>query len=209
MCITKYISLMIFSLMMLVLLTPAYAEVKTIEADGYYIMGDGLDENQAVAKERARADAKRAASEQAGLFIESISEVKNSKLTRDEIRTISSTVLQVKSDPVKLEVEGSSVKFHCHMVALVDTANVTSQLKQDKSELEEATRRNKELAEENARINAELAELKAKFKTATEPEKQEIKAEVKRNETQFTVAQLIEKGDNLISRLGGKADILG
>ena len=52
---------------------PVFAEVQTVEADGYYIMGDGLDENQAVAKERARADAKRVASEQAGFFIESIS----------------------------------------------------------------------------------------------------------------------------------------
>ena len=35
----------------------ALAEVRMIEADGYYIMGDGPEENAAVAKERARADA--------------------------------------------------------------------------------------------------------------------------------------------------------
>ena len=37
----------------------AFAEVRVIEADGYYIMGDGPEENAAVAKERARADARR------------------------------------------------------------------------------------------------------------------------------------------------------
>ena len=174
---------------------PVSAEVQTIEADGYYIMGDGLEENQVVAKERAKANAKRSAAEQAGIFIESISEVKDGKLTKDEIRTIASTVLQIKSDEVNLEVEGKSVKFHCHIVALVDTANVTPQLKQDKKELEEATQRLKEMEKENARINTELAALKEKFKVASEPEKQEIKAEVKRNETQFTAVLWFEKGN--------------
>ena len=72
-----------------------FAEVKVVEADGYYIMGDGPEESQAVAKERARADAKRVASEQAGLYVESITEIKKSKLSRDEIRTISANVLEV------------------------------------------------------------------------------------------------------------------
>ena len=49
----------------------ALAEVRMIEADGYYIMGDGPEENATVAKERARADARRAASEQAGLYVAS------------------------------------------------------------------------------------------------------------------------------------------
>ena len=56
-----------------------HAAIKVVEADGYYIMGDGPEENQAVAKERARADAKRAASEQAGIYVESIYEVKMSE----------------------------------------------------------------------------------------------------------------------------------
>ena len=64
-----------------------FAEVRVIEADGYYIMGDGPEENAAVAKERARADARRAASEQAGLYVAGMTEVKKGKLIRDEIRT--------------------------------------------------------------------------------------------------------------------------
>ena len=99
---------------------PVFAEVQTVEADGYYIMGDGLDENQAVAKERARANAKRVASEQAGLFIESISEVKGGKLSKDEIRTIASTVLQIKSDSVNLEVENEDFNDHVEKLELFE-----------------------------------------------------------------------------------------
>ena len=50
-----------------------HAEKIIIVADGYSIMGDGPEENPAVAQERARKDAKRAASEKAG----GITEVKN------------------------------------------------------------------------------------------------------------------------------------
>ncbi|WP_074696914.1 hypothetical protein [Selenomonas sp. KH1T6] len=84
----------------------AFAEVRVIEADGYYIMGDGPEENAAVAKERARADARRAASEQAGLYVAGMTEVKKGKLTRDEIRTISVAVMEVKEDNVTPEVGG-------------------------------------------------------------------------------------------------------
>ena len=173
----------------------AFAEVRVIEADGYYIMGDGPEENAAVAKERARADARRAASEQAGLYVAGMTEVKKGKLTRDEIRTISAAVLEVKEDDVTPEVLGGTViQYHCHMKAVVDTGSITDQLRQDRQSFVEAVQRNKELEAENARINAELAELKERYKTASESQKQEINREVKRNEDEFTAVQWNEKG---------------
>ncbi len=173
----------------------ALAEVRVIEADGYYIMGDGPEENAAVAKERARADARRAASEQAGLYVAGMTEVKKGKLTRDEIRTISAAVLEVKEDNVTPEVLGGTViQYHCRMKAVVDTGSITDQLRQDRQSFVEAVQRNKELEAENARISAELAELKERYKTASEAQKQEINREVKRNEDEFTAVQWNEKG---------------
>ena len=173
----------------------AYAEVKVVEADGYYIMGDGPEESQAVAKERARADAKRVASEQAGLYVESITEIKKSKLSRDEIRTISANVLEVQEEKVTPEVlGGSTIQYHCHIKARVDTASITKQLQQDRQKFEKAVRQNKEMEAQLAKVNAELAELKEKYKTATEAEKQEINREMKRNEDEFTAVQWNEKG---------------
>ncbi len=157
-------------------------------------MGDGTEENQGVAKERARADAKRAASEQACTFIESISEIKNNNLTRDEIYTISAIILKVISDPVNLEISGGSVMFRCHITAVVDTSNVEKFL-QDRQKLNEATRQNNELRAENERLQFEINNLNKKFAAASAEEKKEIKAEIKRNEEQFTAIQWIEKGD--------------
>ncbi len=173
----------------------ALAEVRVIEADGYYIMGDGPEENAAVAKERARADARRAASEQAGLYVAGMTEVKKGKLTRDEIRTISAAVLEVKEDNVTPEVLGGTViQYHCHMKAVVDTGSITDQLRQDREEFAKSVQRNKELEADLARVNAELAELKERYKTASEAQKQEINREVKRNEDEFTAVQWNEKG---------------
>ena len=111
----------------------AYAEVKVVEADGYYIMGDGPEENQAVAEERARVDARRAAIEQAGICVESLSDGKMSKLTKDEIRTISANVLEVQEAEVTSEaLGGTTIQYHCHIKARVDTSNITQQLQQDR-----------------------------------------------------------------------------
>lgn len=169
------------------------AEVQTIEADGYYTMGDGLDENQGVAKERARESAKRAASEQACTFIESISEIKNGNLTRDEIRSFSASVLNVIDSPVKIETNGDSIVFHCHITVTVDTDNVDKIL-QDKQKFDKLMRQNKEKDAEIARLNAEMDAMKKKFATASDEEKKEITAEVKQNEEQFKAVQLVDEG---------------
>ena len=47
----------------------ASAEIKTITADGYYTIGDGSEESVPVAKQCARADAKRVASERACVYV--------------------------------------------------------------------------------------------------------------------------------------------
>ena len=175
----------------------ASAEIQTIEAEGFYTMGDGPEENPAIAKERARADAKRAASEQASVFVESISEVKNGNLTRDEIRTVSATVLQVVEAPISVEVINENIiQYRCHIIVTVDTENVQAQLYKGRDKIEEATHRVKELEADKARLNSELAELKAKYKVATEIERQEISKDFKRNEEKFSALQLTEQGEN-------------
>ena len=121
------------------------AEKKIIEADGYAIMGDGPEENPAVAQERARKDAKRAASEQAGVYVESLSEVQKGLLTRDEVRTISANILEVQSDPITVEVlSGIVIRYHCHITVLVDTDIVTAQLSKGKDKLEDAVKLNQD-----------------------------------------------------------------
>ena len=172
-----------------------FAEIKLIEAEGHAIMGDGPTETPAIAKERARNNAKRAASEKVGIFVTSLSVVKNGKLSRDEIHTISSNILEVQSDSINIEIlGGEAVKYICHITALVDTDIFMAQLKKSKEKLEDAVKVNKEQEVYETQNTTELANLKEQYKKASEPEKEKINKEVKRNEEKFTAIQLNSKG---------------
>lgn len=126
----------------------ASAEVQTVEADGYYIIGDGPDENHSVAKERARLDAKRIAAEKTGVFVESLSVVKNGQLTKDEILTITTQILRIESEKITPEVIGETIRYRCHIVAKVDSSNITEELLNNRKKLYEAVQENKRLLEE-------------------------------------------------------------
>ena len=162
----------------------------SIEADGYYIVDEGLDENPHAAEDRARADARRLASEQASVYVRSISQSKNGRLTRDEVHTVSVTVMQIQSETVTVEVEGATTQYHCRIKALLSEVGVFAQLDAvDKENFAEVVRRTIEIERESARLDAELAALKKKFQTASDDERQTIRAEVKRNEEKFSAVQ--------------------
>ena len=115
-----------FLILILLVVNIAFAVQKMIEADGFYIVSADFPENPNVAMERARADAKRAASEQVGVVVETVSEMKNGNLTRDEIRTVSAAVLQIHNESMTVESLGGSVsQYHCHISATVDNSNIT------------------------------------------------------------------------------------
>lgn len=102
----------------------AEAEQITVEATGHYMVGDGLDENISSAKERARLDAMRIAAERGGVFVESLSQVINSQLTKDEVNVITAQIMQIESEIIQPEVEGSSIRYVCKIVARIDTDSV-------------------------------------------------------------------------------------
>lgn len=189
--------MILFFIMILLLLFPhiSKAEVQRVEADGFYVMGDGMEESQGKAKERARNDAKRAVSEKAATYVESLSVVKNGLLTRDEIFTMSAQILKIESVVFNPYFSGNSIGFKCHMVAIVDSSNVTEKLWKDRRKLEEATSINKQLRAENERIKQEMDELKSKFAHASEDKKADIRVEVKKNERDLEAMEWIFKGD--------------
>ena len=182
---------------MLLMISPVSAEQRIIEADGAYTIGDGLDENISVAKDRARRDALRNASEKASVFVESMSIVQEGQLTKDEVKVISSNIMQVQGSPKfkVIPVSDDVIRYECHVTVLVDTDHVNANLVQDKQSLNEAVQRNKELEGEVERLNREMEKLKQQYAgAATEQERQQIRQEVRRNDEGFVAAQLNEQG---------------
>ena len=73
------------TVMLIISLVPAVrAEVRTITATGEYRMGD--NDTRTDAKRLALQDAKRLALEKAGTYIESLTELKNFAVSKDEVR---------------------------------------------------------------------------------------------------------------------------
>ena len=186
-------------------LSTAHAETKVVEADGQYIVGDGPDENLSVAKERARDAAKRAAIEQAGVYVESNTEVVNAQLTKDEIKTVAGAILRVEEEKITPETKGDIITFHCHLRALVNLDAVDIQkILDNRTLLEERTR----LQKENERLVKENEELKAQYKTANANGKTEIDTKIKENETAFTAGQWLAKSYDAINNKKNYAEAI-
>ena len=126
----------------------ALAAPEIIEADGVYMMGD--NDTPKSARDAARNEAMRAATERAGVYIESVSEVRDYALTRDEIRTVAAAVLRVLDEQVTPELIGEAWRYRVHLVCAVDTEGIDlSALAHDKAELARLTEERDALQREN------------------------------------------------------------
>lgn len=167
---------------------PAYAAIEEIDASGQYTIGDGPDENISVAKERAKVDAMRQATEKAGVYVESYSKTVNAVLTEDEVRVIAGNVLKVKSEDIKPVINSNNtITYVCDIKALVDTSKIdfSTQL-QNKTLLNE----NAKLQKEIYRLNTEIENLKNQYSKADIYQKDSLNKELQKNEQQFSIAQL-------------------
>ena len=110
----------------LVLTTDAFAETKTFTATHTYILGDHDSKDDA--RQRCLLEAKRKILEQVGVYIESVSELKNFDLTKDTITTFAAAVMQVKDTKEKVGFENGHMTLTLTTTAQVDLAEVRKQL---------------------------------------------------------------------------------
>lgn len=133
------------------------AAPEIIEVDGVYMMGD--NDAPKFARDAARAEAMRAATERAGIYIESTSEVQGYALTRDEIRTVAAAVLRVLREEATPELVGDAWRYRVHLVCSVDTEGIDlKELAGSKAELARLTRERDELKRANDALRARDAQ---------------------------------------------------
>ena len=85
-----------------------YASPQIITVSGSYYMGE--NDSPKIAKDAARQEAMRMATEKAGVYVESYSYTVNMVLTEDDVRIISGTILRVLSEEAKPEEEESEAE---------------------------------------------------------------------------------------------------
>ena len=133
------------------------AAPEIIEVDGVYMMGD--NDAPKFARDAARAEAMRAATERAGIYLESTSEVQGYALTRDEIRTVAAAVLRVLREEATPELVGDAWRYRVHLVCSVDTEGIDlKELAGSKAELARLTRERDELKRANETLRARDAQ---------------------------------------------------
>ena len=113
-------------LAVLILPTVAFAETQTFTATHTYILGDHDSKDDA--RQRCLLEAKRKVLEQAGVYIESASEVKNFDLTKDKITSFAAAVMQVKDTKEEVSFQQGHMTMTLKLTAQVNLEEVRKQL---------------------------------------------------------------------------------
>ncbi len=146
----------------------AAAEIKVIEADSAYVMGD--NDSKVDARRIAVQEAERKALESAGVYLESLTEVRNYQLTKDEVRGYTAGIVETEiiADEMRGTVQHPEIyiKTRCR----VDTQVVLSQIERFKEneelkeQLQASAKETEDLRKERDALVKQLAGQKDKTK---------------------------------------------
>ncbi len=182
----------------------AYAEIKVIEAENTYAMGD--NDSKVDARRIATQEAKRKALELAGTYVASLTQVKEYKLSKDEVSTYTAGV--VETEIVSEEMRGSTrhpeiyIKARCK----IDTGVLMEQIDryQENQELREQLEAS---AKESESLRNERDELMKQLSA----EKNKAKAEETRQklDTVLTREETIDDTNRVWAGLSQKLELQG
>ena len=150
----------------------ANAEVKTYTGEGEYLMNDF--ETPEVAKQRAKNRAEQNAQEQAGIYLESYSHMKNFDLLDDEIITISSGIMKILDVDYKQDIvaDGKGILIQVIVKAEIDSDNMDKWLQKSIEQRRTINAQNEDLRKANAEQEKVIADLKQQLSSGTATKEQ-------------------------------------
>jgi tetratricopeptide (TPR) repeat protein len=154
---------------------PVRAEVKIIEAESTYIMGD--NDSKIDARRIAIQEAKRKALELAGTYVESLTVVKNYQLSKDEIKSYTAGILETEVAAEQMRGTTEHPEIYIEARCKVDTDVLASRIKtfreseELKDQLNAAARENEDLRKERDALVKQLAADKDKTKASATRQK--------------------------------------
>ena len=134
------------------------ANVRVVTASGEYQMGD--HDTRADAVRLAVEAAKRQALEQVATYLESVTEMKNMDVTRDDIRTYTAGIVMVLDQKISTRLDGDTVIIHADLTAQVDPKEVAQAI--------ETLRENESAKTELASLRAETDQLHQQLDAANQ-----------------------------------------
>ena len=133
-----------------------FAAPQQFSAEGEYRLGDR--DTREDAKRYAVADAKRKIAEQAGVYVESSTEISNFQLVKDKVNVVAQTLMSVKSE--RTEFTENGVVCKAYVTALVDPDAVENKLLEILKKInKDADRRENERRESDKRVDDKPANI--------------------------------------------------
>lgn len=137
---------------------PPSGNVRVVTTAGEYRMGDHDTRNDAV--RLAVEAAKRDALEQVAIYLESITEIKDMDVTRDDIRTYTAGIVMVLDQQITTRLEGQTVVVRADLTAQVDPDEVAQAIA--------ALRENESAKTELAALRTETDQLRLQLDAANQ-----------------------------------------
>lgn len=182
-----FVKLFWFSLLTFLLLIPAaFAEPKAFVSEGKYVLGY-LD-SQKDAKSLALIDAKKQVIEEAVKYLAGLPEVKNAKLTGDQVSALATLMLSVEVISEERKQTGDFSTITIKVRATLDAANIKDRIA--KMREDDHSEPIKEMQSQLATLQKELDELKAKQQHSTLQQK-EIPAKEQNEKVEVNVQETI------------------
>ena len=132
--------------------------LRVVKSSGEYRMGDYDTRTDAI--RMAMEIAKREALEQVATYLESVTEVKNLDVTRDEIQTYTAGVVMVLNQQTSTRIEDGTPVFHVDLTAQVDQQEVIQAIT--------AFRENESAKQELISLRAETDQLRQQLDAANQ-----------------------------------------
>lgn len=146
----------------------AEPHVKVAIADASYVMGDG--DTLAGAEENALTRAKRKAVEEAGVYIEALSQDiekhadgKTSRLNSLSVRTIAAAITETEFLEKRRVLEGDRIVFYVKIKATINLDALEDAIKRQKA-YEQLAEHHHQLHDENVQLKSELDALRAQLR---------------------------------------------
>ena len=154
--------ILIFFLLFLFIPNHTFAETKTFIREYMYQAGDEDSKNSS--RVISLREVKRLLLEELGTYLESVTEVQNFKLTKDQIVTLTAGIIQ--TELIEEKWDGKTYRLKAKIVAdsigVIKAIDILRQDRQKTKEMEETRKRSEELLKENERLSKELAIAKGK-----------------------------------------------
>jgi hypothetical protein len=188
------LTLLIFILITFILTCPVFAEVKVFDKVTKWCASK--DQSQSQAEKLAVLEAQQQAIEEAGVFISSLTVVKNYKLEKDEITKLASAILQTKTpDTPSLSLENNTYCVRVRTIIQVDTSTLNPQIE---AFMKDKGARKK--ADEDAKTIRELREQMANLKSSDVKRLEEMNAQAIALEREREKQRLLREEQTLKAR---------